>query len=88
MISGEITLKKNVMVFFFFFFFHSLSTVFLFCFPQPFCDGRHKVTNIKPVRFEAEQSSSEIFLCGCKQTGSAPFCDGTHATENVQSANL
>ncbi|XP_020620900.1 CDGSH iron-sulfur domain-containing protein 3, mitochondrial-like [Orbicella faveolata] len=55
---------------------------------QPFCDGRHKVTTIKPVRFEAEQSSSEIFLCGCKQTESAPFCDGTHATEKVQSANL
>ncbi|KAL9967555.1 hypothetical protein ACROYT_G025806 [Oculina patagonica] len=55
---------------------------------QPFCDGSHKVTKLKPIKFEAEQTSSEIFLCGCKQTGSAPYCDGTHATEKVQSANL
>ena len=55
---------------------------------QPFCDGSHKTTTIKPVRFVAEDSSAEIFLCGCKQTSSAPFCDGTHATEEVQSANI
>ena len=55
---------------------------------QPFCDGRHKTTTIQPVRFIAEETSSEVFLCGCKQTSSPPFCDGTHVSEQVQSAEI
>ena len=85
----EVTLEEELDVFLiFFFYFKFWARSFSFVFPQPFCDGSHKVTAIKPIRFEAEQSSSEIFLCGCKQTGSAPYCDGTHATEKVQSAIL
>ena len=46
---------------------------------QPFCDGAHKKTNIKPLMFKAEESKT-VYLCGCKQTKNAPFCDGTHKT--------
>ncbi|XP_015773251.1 PREDICTED: CDGSH iron-sulfur domain-containing protein 3, mitochondrial-like [Acropora digitifera] len=66
---------------------------------QPFCDGRHKTTTIQPIRFIAEETSSEVFLCGCKQTSSPPFCDGgrnhlppfcdgIHVSEQVQSAEI
>lgn len=44
---------------------------------QPFCDGSHSVTDLKPIVFAAEKSGTH-WLCGCKQTGDQPFCDGTH----------
>ena len=44
---------------------------------QPFCDGAHKVTDIRPIMFTAEESEI-AWLCGCKRTGSQPHCDGTH----------
>lgn len=44
---------------------------------QPFCNGAHKTTDIKPLSFTAEKSG-RAFLCVCKQTGKAPYCDGTH----------
>ena len=44
---------------------------------QPFCDGSHHGSGLKPMRFIAE--SSGIFnICGCKETDDAPFCDGSH----------
>lgn len=46
---------------------------------QPFCDGSHKVTTLRPVVFTAEETE-EVYLCGCKATGNRPRCDGTHAT--------
>ncbi len=46
---------------------------------QPFCDGSHKVTDIRPIVFTAEESET-AWLCGCKRTGSKPHCDGTHNT--------
>jgi len=46
---------------------------------QPFCDGSHAVTDLRPVVFQAEESKT-VWLCGCKRTGSKPFCDGTHNT--------
>ncbi len=44
---------------------------------QPFCDGTHKETEIRPIIFTAEESET-AWLCGCKRTGSEPRCDGTH----------
>ena len=46
---------------------------------QPFCDGSHKTTDIRPIVFAAEESET-AWLCGCKRTGSGPHCDGTHNT--------
>lgn len=45
---------------------------------QPFCDGSHAGTEMKPQKFTADKSG-EAFLCQCKASANAPFCDGTHA---------
>lgn len=44
---------------------------------QPFCDGSHKVTDIVPVAYVAEETKT-LYFCGCKQTVSPPLCDGSH----------
>ena len=44
---------------------------------QPYCDGSHKVTDIKPMIVEISEGK-KVAWCGCKQTGNKPFCDGTH----------
>jgi CDGSH-type Zn-finger protein len=44
---------------------------------QPYCDGSHKVTDIKPMIVEITENK-KVAWCGCKQTGNKPFCDGTH----------
>ncbi len=44
---------------------------------QPFCDGSHKGTGLKPLVFQAKATET-VYLCGCKATQSGPFCDGTH----------
>lgn len=44
---------------------------------QPFCDGTHKGSDIRPIVFKAEKDE-EVWFCGCKQTGDQPYCDGTH----------
>lgn len=44
---------------------------------QPFCDGSHKTTDIKPFIFKAEKSGTH-FMCMCKQSKTKPFCDGSH----------
>jgi len=44
---------------------------------QPFCDGSHAGTDMKPQKFTAEKSG-DAFLCQCKASANAPFCDGEH----------
>ena len=44
---------------------------------QPFCDGSHKGTGLKPLTWKAAKDET-VWLCGCKRTGGQPFCDGTH----------
>lgn len=44
---------------------------------QPFCDGSHKDTGMKPVIFKAEETKT-AYLCACKKTAGAPNCDGSH----------
>lgn len=44
---------------------------------QPFCDGAHKTTEFKPLKWEAP-ATKRVLLCQCKQTSNAPMCDLTH----------
>jgi len=44
---------------------------------QPFCDGAHKGSDFKPIKFTITENK-DCYLCGCKQTADAPFCDGAH----------
>ncbi len=46
---------------------------------QPFCDGAHKGSGIRPVVFTVE-TARRCALCMCKQTHNQPMCDGTHKT--------
>jgi CDGSH-type Zn-finger protein len=44
---------------------------------QPYCDGKHKGTEFKPIIIQ-ESDNKSIFFCNCKQTSNSPYCDGTH----------
>ncbi len=44
---------------------------------QPFCDGSHKGTDMRPMVFKAEKDE-DVLLCACKATRSGPYCDGSH----------
>lgn len=44
---------------------------------QPFCDGSHKETDLKPLKFTV-QETGDFWLCCCKHTENRPFCDGHH----------
>ena len=44
---------------------------------QPFCDGSHQGSKIKPLKFTAKRTA-EVRLCNCKATKKGPFCDDTH----------
>ena len=44
---------------------------------QPFCDGSHSVTDIRPLEFSIAEKKLRSY-CQCKHTKTPPFCDGTH----------
>jgi len=44
---------------------------------QPFCNGAHRETSLRPMIFSVE-ASREANLCQCKQTKNPPYCDGSH----------
>lgn len=44
---------------------------------QPFCDGSHKATDLRPIVFKADKAET-VYLCQCKHSQKKPFCDGTH----------
>lgn len=44
---------------------------------QPFCDGSHKVTTLRPVQY-LSAATETVYFCGCKRTGNRPLCDGSH----------
>jgi CDGSH-type Zn-finger protein len=46
---------------------------------QPYCDGSHKVTDIRPITVEITEAKT-VKWCGCKHSQNKPFCDGTHKT--------
>lgn len=45
---------------------------------QPFCDGSHEGTDLRPVPHEVEEEPQTVAFCGCKATEHPPFCDGCH----------
>lgn len=44
---------------------------------QPYCDGAHSSTGIKPMIVKADTNRA-VWLCQCKQTKNPPYCDGSH----------
>ena len=45
---------------------------------QPFCDGRHRTTSLRPEMFVLAEEQT-VALCACKQNGGGPYCNGAHA---------
>jgi len=46
---------------------------------QPWCDGSHSGTGIKPMKWRVPCKQQRLYLiCNCKYTKSPPYCDGTH----------
>jgi len=45
---------------------------------QPFCDGSHGGTAMRPV-IEKVEAARTIAWCGCKHSKNKPFCDGSHS---------
>ncbi len=46
---------------------------------QPYCDGSHKATDIRPIVVEITEDKA-VKWCGCKHSKNKPYCDGTHRT--------
>ncbi len=44
---------------------------------QPWCDGSHKGTPFRPVKWEVTEKK-RYALCLCKHTQNPPLCDGNH----------
>lgn len=45
---------------------------------QPFCNGAHRGTGLKPIKFTADRVE-QVPFCLCKQSRALPRCDGSHA---------
>ncbi|XP_076093130.1 uncharacterized protein LOC143064281 [Mytilus galloprovincialis] len=45
---------------------------------QPWCDGSHKGTGIKPVKWTVNKAQRLYQICACKYTKDPPYCDATH----------
>ncbi|XP_064615977.1 CDGSH iron-sulfur domain-containing protein 3, mitochondrial-like [Liolophura sinensis] len=45
---------------------------------QPWCDGSHKGTGIKPLKWTVPKAQSLYQICACKYTRDPPYCDATH----------
>ena len=44
---------------------------------EPFCDGSHQGTGIKPLEYRV-LASKTVLLCQCKHSKNPPICDGSH----------
>lgn len=44
---------------------------------QPFFDGSHQGTDLKPVPFQVAEPK-QVAICLCKATGNAPFFNDTY----------
>ena len=44
---------------------------------QPFCNGFHHGSKIKPLKFEVKKDA-KVSLCQCKLTKTPPYCDNSH----------
>jgi CDGSH-type Zn-finger protein len=44
---------------------------------QPFCDGSHHGSKVKPLLFSSRKKG-KARLCNCKATKTPPYCDGSH----------
>ena len=47
---------------------------------QPLCDGKHRGTEYKPLKFTWDQEDKRKSICGCKLNldHSGPLCDRSH----------
>ncbi|KAK3606672.1 hypothetical protein CHS0354_029582 [Potamilus streckersoni] len=45
---------------------------------QPWCDGSHKGTGFKPLKWTVSKSQTRFQICACKYTKDPPYCDATH----------
>lgn len=45
---------------------------------QPWCDGSHKGTGIRPFIFQPEENKKAA-MCMCKHSATPQFCDGSHS---------
>jgi len=44
---------------------------------QPFCDGAHKGTEFKSIKYSSDVNKT-VSLCCCKASKNKPYCDGSH----------